>query len=55
MTIPELIKICQIRLDYLSLQKNSYIQLGDFDTANKIDVEILDTQNTLNFLKTNSN
>jgi hypothetical protein len=53
MTIPELIKFCEIRVDFLHSQKNSYIQLGDLAIVNKIEVEISDTQKTIDTLKAN--
>jgi hypothetical protein len=53
MTIPELIKFCEIRVDFLRSQKNSYIQLGDLASVYKIEVEISDTQKTIDTLKAN--
>ena len=53
MTIPELIKFCEIRIDFLYSQKNSFIQLGDLTSVSKIENEILDTQKTIDTLKAN--
>jgi hypothetical protein len=53
MSIPELIKFCEIRIDFLHSQKNSYIQLGDLTTVSTIDIQILDTQKTIDTLKAN--
>ena len=53
MTIPELISFCQTRVDFLYSQKNSYIQLGDLVSVSRIEIEILDTQKTIDTLKAN--
>jgi hypothetical protein len=53
MTIPELIKFCEIRIDFLYSQKNSFIQLGDLTSVSKIENEISDTQKTIDTLKAN--
>lgn len=53
MTIPELIKFCEIRIDFLYSQKNSYIQLGDLVSVSRIEIEILDAQKTIDTLKVN--
>lgn len=54
MTISDLIKYCEIRIDFLSNSKLTYIQLADYEMVNKIELEITQTQNTLDILK-NSN
>jgi hypothetical protein len=52
MTINDLIKFCESRLEYLKALKLSYAQLGDYDMLNKVEAQILETENTLNQLKT---
>lgn len=51
MTINDLINFCETRLDFLKTLKISYIQLGDYEMLNKIEAQILETENTLNQLK----
>jgi hypothetical protein len=51
MTIQDLIKHCEIRLEYLAQQKFHNIQLANSDMVNKLDVEIFQTEQTLNTLK----
>ena len=51
MTISDLIKQCEIRLDYLKVQKLYNTQLANFDLVNKLDVEIFQTEQTLDKLK----
>ena len=51
MTINDLIKQCEVRLDYLKTVKISYTQLGDHEMVTKIDLEILEVEQTLNTLK----
>jgi len=51
MTISDLIKYCEIRIDFLSNSKLTYIQLADYEMVNKIELEITQTQNTLDILK----
>jgi hypothetical protein len=51
MTIEKLIQQCEIRLDYLKNLRLSNIQLNNQDMVNKIDTEIMETEQTLNTLK----
>jgi hypothetical protein len=51
MTINDLINFCITRLEFLKALKISYIQLGDYDMVNKIESQILETENTLNHLR----
>jgi len=51
MTINDLINYCETRLEFLKTLKISYIQLGEYDMVNKIDAQILETENTLVQLK----
>ena len=55
MTINDLIKYCEIRLDFLKNQKITYIQLGDYEMINKIELQILESEITLNQLKNSNN
>lgn len=55
MTIPDLINQCKIRLDYLKSAKISNIQLGNNDLVNKIDVEILEVEQTISKLEEQQN
>jgi hypothetical protein len=54
MTIYDLIRYCEIRLEFLKNQKTTYIQLNEYDMVNKIEMQILESEITLNQLK-NSN
>lgn len=51
MTIAKLIEQCEIRLEYLKSVKFSNIQLDNSELVNKLDVEILEMEETLNKLK----
>lgn len=51
MTIEELIKDVEIRLDYLKTLRTSYIQLGNTAMVLKIEQDISETEQTLNTLK----
>lgn len=51
MTIQDLIKQCEIRLDYLKSAKLSNTQLQNNQVVDKIDMEILEVQETISKLK----
>ena len=51
MTLQELINNVEIRLDYLKSIRLSKIQLNDQEIVNQLDVEILETEQTLQTLK----
>lgn len=51
MTVEELISQCELRLEYLKSSRVSNIQLGNNDIVNKIDIDILETENTIIKLK----
>jgi hypothetical protein len=51
MTIDILINQCEIRLEYLKSQKHSNIQLSNLDLVNKIDIEIIQVEQTIEKLK----
>ena len=53
MTISELIQQCEIRLDYLKALRVSNIQLNNQEMVNKLDVEIMQTEQTIIKLKDN--
>jgi hypothetical protein len=55
MTINDLIKYCEIRLEFLKNQKTTYIQLNDYDMVNKIEIQIFESEVTLNQLKNSNN
>jgi hypothetical protein len=50
MTIQELIEQCEIRLNYLKSARISYIQLNNLEMVTKLDVEILETESTIQTL-----
>lgn len=52
MTIPELIKSCEKRLVYLQTLRSSATDLGDLRQVDALDVQIAETQDTLNKLRT---
>jgi hypothetical protein len=52
MTIKELINQCEIRLNYLKNYRKTNIELGNTELVNTLDIEILQTQETLETLKT---
>lgn len=54
MTIDSIIQQCEIRLDYLRSVRISNIQLGNNDLVNRLDVEILELEETINKLKENN-
>jgi len=51
MTITTIIQQCEIRLEYLRSIKISNIQLGNNDLVNRLDVEILELEETINKLR----
>ena len=51
MTIKELINQCETRLNYLKNYRKTNIELGNTELVNSLDVEILQTQETLETLK----
>ena len=51
MTIQELIRFCEIRINYLETEKLSHIQLGNLVKVAEIDNEISSTNSTLVSLK----
>jgi hypothetical protein len=51
MTIQELIRFCEIRINHLETEKLSYIQLGNLVKVAEIDNEIATTNSTLVSLK----
>jgi hypothetical protein len=51
MTIQELIKDVEIRLDYLKSLRTSYIQLYNTEMVLKTEQDINETEQTLNTLK----
>jgi hypothetical protein len=51
MTIQEVISHVEIRLDYLKNFKTANIQIGNSEMVNKLDIEILETEQTLETLK----
>jgi len=51
MTIQELIKDVEIRLDYLKSLRTSYIQLDNTEMVLKTEQDINETEQTLNTLK----
>ena len=53
MTIQDLIKQVEIRLEYLKNSKTTNIQIGNYDMVNKLDIEILETEQTIETLKGN--
>lgn len=50
MTIEKLIQQCEIRLDYLKRLKVSNIELNNQEIVNSLDIEIMETEQTLNTL-----
>lgn len=52
MTIPELITACERRIAYLKSVRGSAVALGDMAQVDRVDIEISQTQETLNKLKT---
>jgi hypothetical protein len=52
MTIEKLIAQCETRLNYLKNYRKTNIELGNTELANSLDIEILQTQETLETLKT---
>lgn len=55
MTINDLIKYCEIRLEHLRNLKTTYLQIADYENVNKIDIQIFETEDTLLKLKNNNN
>jgi hypothetical protein len=53
MTIQELIKQCEIRLDYLKSMKTYYTQQNNTEMVLKTETEIAETQQTIEKLKNN--
>lgn len=51
MTILKLIEQCEIRLEYLKQARISNIQLDNNQLVNKLDIEILELQETIDKLK----
>lgn len=51
MTIQDLVDQLQIRLDYLKVARLSNIQLNRLEMVVKLDVEILETEQTIQTLK----
>ena len=51
MTIKELINQCETRLNYLKNYRKTNIELGNTELVNSLDIEILQTQETLETLK----
>jgi hypothetical protein len=51
MTIQDLLKYCDIRVNYLNNLRDSYIKLGDFIQVAKIENEISQTQQTIDSIK----
>lgn len=51
MTIQELIDLAQSRINYLNSQKSATIQMGNATELIRIDMELLQTQETLNALQ----
>ncbi len=51
MTIEDLLKYCEIRLNYLYKIRNTYIELSDLDSLAKTDAEIDQTITTINNMK----
>jgi hypothetical protein len=51
MTIQELIRFCEIRINHLETEKLSHIQLGNLVKVAEIDNEIATTNSTLVSLK----
>lgn len=51
MTIPKLINQCEIRLEYLISSKHSYTQLGNTEMVLRLEIEIAETEQTLEKLK----
>jgi len=53
MKIIDLIKQCEVRLEYLKNMRHSYVQQAEHDLINKVDSEILELEETINKLKNN--
>lgn len=51
MTIQELIRFCEIRINHLQSEKLTYIQLGNLDKVSEIENEISTTESTMVALK----
>ena len=51
MTVQDLVDQSQIRLDYLKVARLSNIQLNRLEMVVKLDVEILETEQTIQTLK----
>lgn len=54
MTIAKLIEQCEIRLEFLKASKFSYTQLAEYEMVTKIELEILEMEQTIATLKGNS-
>lgn len=52
LTVPELIKACERRLTHLQSVRGSAMVLGDIAQVDRLDNEIIQTQDTLNQLQT---
>jgi hypothetical protein len=51
MTIIDLTKQCEIRLEYLKSMRYSCIQLNNIEMVNRIDLEIIQIEQTIDNLK----
>lgn len=52
MTIDQLIELCQNRITYLNGVRASALRLGDLPQVNRIDMQVSESQTTLNLLLT---
>jgi hypothetical protein len=51
MTIQQLIQLAQNRISYLNELRTEAVRIGDADSISRCDIELIQTQETLNHLQ----